>query len=320
MNAMIKLRDDIVFEDPDSRIREYCAIEIYRGYDDRHNIDDIVSPRDIESANNLYAMIDRYDNTESRRLLSHSNGIRETLAEVPNKDIFAMSPKEWTSAREKIKALLAEFLSVKGIGPAKATKILHLKRPNLFPVLDSFVIKFLLNINISELEKTRQLEIGLNALESAREIMVRQEDAFKELVNRTRDLSIRLTAVRIFDILCWTAEKWDVRGSLNGPYGTAHKSLLHSSKQIEPTKSVSQRAKVRKSTEDRFVVFEDLDKATGPKVHVTSCAYYQRWLKNQTKTTTWHGPFASEEKAWNKCRNIALIHGLSPSKHNCITR
>jgi hypothetical protein len=317
---MIRLRDDIVFEDPDSRIREYCAIEIYRGYDDRHNIDDIVSPRDIESANNLYAMINRYDNTESRRLLSHSNRIRETLAEVPNKDIFAMSLKEWTAAREKIKASLGEFLSVKGIGLAKATKILHLKRPNLFPVLDSFVIKFLLNINISELEKNRQLETGLNALESTREIMLRQEDAFKELVNRTRDLPIRLTAVRIFDILCWTTEKWDVRGSLNGPYGTPHKSLLHPSKQIEPTKSVSPRAKVRKSKENQFVVFEDLERATGPKVHVVSCAYYQRWLKNQTKTTTWHGPFTPEEKAWNKCRNIALTQGLSPSKHNCITR
>jgi len=225
---MIRLRDDIVFENPDSRIREYCAIEIYRGYDDRHNIDDIVSSRGIESANNLYAMIDRYDNTESRRLLSQSNRIRETLAEVPNKDIFALPPREWTAAREKIKALLAEFLSVKGIGLAKATKILHLKRPNLFPVLDSFVIKFLLNIDISELEKNRQLETGLNALESTREIMLRQEDAFKELANRTRDLPIKLTAVRIFDILCWTTEKWDVRESLHGPYGTPHKSLLHS--------------------------------------------------------------------------------------------
>jgi hypothetical protein len=226
---MIRLRDDVVFEDPDSRIREYCTIEIYRGYDDRHNIDDIVSPRDIESANNLYAMIDRYDNTESRRLLSHSNRISETLAEVPNKDIFAMSLKEWTAAREKIKASLGEFLSVKGIGLAKATKTLHLKRPKLFPVLDSFVIKFLLNIDISELEKNRQLETGLNALESTREIMLRQEDAFKELVNRTRDLPIRLTAVRIFDILCWTTEKWDLRRRLKAPYGTAHKSLLRSS-------------------------------------------------------------------------------------------
>ena len=149
--------------------------------------------------------------------------------------------------------------------------------------------------------------------------MIRQEDAFKGLVNRTRDLPIRLTAVRIFDILCWTTEKWDLRRSLNAPYGTPHKSLLHSLKQIEPTKSVSQRTKVRKSTEGRFVVFEDLDRATGPKVHVVSCAYYQRWLKRKTETTTWHGPFTSEEEAWSKCMSIASRQGLSPSKHSCIT-
>jgi hypothetical protein len=59
--------------------------------------------------------------------------------------------------------LLAELLSVSGIGLAKATKILHLKRPNLFPVLDSFVLKFLLNTDISDVEKRRQLDIGLKA-------------------------------------------------------------------------------------------------------------------------------------------------------------
>jgi len=317
---MIRLRDDIAFEDPESRIREYCAIEIYRGYDDRHSVDDIVSARDIESANNLYAMIDRYDSTESRRLLSHSDKIRETLAGVPNKDIFAMSLNEWAAVREKIKALLAELLSIKGIGLAKATKILHLKRPNLFPVLDSFVIKFLLSIDISDLEKTRQLEIGLGALESAREIMIRQEGAFTGLVDRTRDLPIRLTAVRIFDILCWTTEKWDLRRSLIAPYGTPHKSLLHSLRHMETTESVSPKVKVKEGTGDRFVVFEDLERATGPKVHAVTCVYYQRWLRHRTKTTVWYGPFASEEKAWNECRNIALRQGLSPSKHNCVTR
>jgi hypothetical protein len=65
---MIKLRDDVVFEDPQSRIREYCAIEIYHDYDDKHTINNDITQRDIDSANRLYAMIDRYDNEESKRL------------------------------------------------------------------------------------------------------------------------------------------------------------------------------------------------------------------------------------------------------------
>lgn len=66
-----------------------------------------------------------------------------------------------------------------------------------------------------------------------------------------------------------------------------------------------------------FVVFEDLDRATGPKVHSTDCFYYQRWLQNPTTTTTWHGPYESEEEAWKVCELIARRMGLKPSKHDC---
>jgi len=68
--VMIKLRKDTVFEDPQERICEYCSIEIYHGYDDKHSINNVLTKEDIDAANNLYAMIDRYDNTESARLLS----------------------------------------------------------------------------------------------------------------------------------------------------------------------------------------------------------------------------------------------------------
>lgn len=316
---MIRLRDDIAFEDPESRIREYCEIEEYQGYDDRHNINNLISQEDIDAANNLYAMIDRYDKTESRRLLSRSERIRETLSKVPNKNIDDLSQKEWIAVKNDVHALLKEFLLVRGIGLAKATKILHLKSPNLFPILDRLVIKLLLDIDISTVEKDLQLKIGLQALERTREIMTDQEAAFTELANQTQDLPISLTPIRLFDILCWTAQKWDIEGNLTAPYGTPHKSLLHSLRQVETTESVSSTVKVEQGTRDRFVVFEDLERATGPKVHAVTCVYYQRWLRRRTKTTAWYGPFASKEKAWNKCRNIALRHDLSPSKHNCVT-
>jgi hypothetical protein len=76
---MIKIRDDIVIQDPQTRIREYCEIEIYHGYDDKHAINNSVSKEDIDAANNLYAMIDRYDQTESTRLLKRSEPISALL-------------------------------------------------------------------------------------------------------------------------------------------------------------------------------------------------------------------------------------------------
>jgi hypothetical protein len=67
-----------------------------------------------------------------------------------------------------------------------------------------------------------------------------------------------------------------------------------------------------------FVVFQDYDKATGPKVHREECRYYQRWLKNPTTTTTtWSRPYESEQKAMDECRRIARRTGMSPSRASC---
>ena len=53
---MIRLRRDVIFDNPECRIREYCDIEIYHGYDNRHNVTDAISIQDIKVANKLYAM------------------------------------------------------------------------------------------------------------------------------------------------------------------------------------------------------------------------------------------------------------------------
>ena len=92
---MIKLREDIVFVDPESRIREYCEIEIYKGYDDQHSVNDRITEKDIDAANKLYAMIDRYDGEESRRLLSHAGTIQACLSSIPNVDLHDISDEEW---------------------------------------------------------------------------------------------------------------------------------------------------------------------------------------------------------------------------------
>jgi len=223
---MIKLRDDVVFEDPQSRIREYCAVEIYYDYDDKHNINHDITQRDIDSANRLDAMIDRYDNEESKRLLRRSKRLSKLLTSIPNTDLHAISSENWSKLRIDIKKLLAEFLSIKGFDLAKTTNILHLKRPNLFPVLDSFVIKFLFDINLSYLSKPRQLYLGLQALERTRKIIIEQKDEFEKLTKQISDLPIPLTPARIFYILCWTAEKWDIRKNKKAPYGKASQSLV----------------------------------------------------------------------------------------------
>lgn len=68
----------------------------------------------------------------------------------------------------------------------------------------------------------------------------------------------------------------------------------------------------------QYVVFEDFDSATNPKLHSTDCGYYKNWLVKPTETTTWHGPYKSKKKAWELCKEIALRTGFEPSEHDCV--
>jgi len=130
---MIKLRSDVIFEDPFSRIEEYTQIEVYAGYDDMHNINNEISQRDIDAANELYAMINRYDKYESERLLKRSSALSNLLSAIPDTSLPAISDKEWLQLQNRIRRLLAEFLSIKGIGLAKTTKITAFEETQSFP-------------------------------------------------------------------------------------------------------------------------------------------------------------------------------------------
>jgi len=67
-----------------------------------------------------------------------------------------------------------------------------------------------------------------------------------------------------------------------------------------------------------YVVFEDLARATGPKVHHITCVYYGKWLENPTTTTKWHGPYETEKEAWEVCRILSSKSKFEPSCHQCV--
>ena len=59
-------------------------------------------------------------------------------------------------------------------------------------------------------------------------------------------------------------------------------------------------------------------RATGPKVHHITCAYYRKWLENPTTTTKWHGPYETEEEAWEVCKALSSKSKFEPSYHQCV--
>lgn len=225
----IRLSNGVVFHRPEERIREYCNIEVYRdigyrgGYDDHHNITDVVTEDDLEAANNLYAHL----SSEDRRRIRGNPDIDSKLAAVRDAELGEASDEEWENLKAVVRPLLAEFLSIPNVKLAKTMKVLHLKRPHLFPILDSFVVRFLTGNDLEEnrFSEEELLQIGIKSLETARADIVANRAAFHELETRLSDLPSPLTVVRIYDILCWTQEKWVNRGDTSAPFGTASLSL-----------------------------------------------------------------------------------------------
>jgi len=228
------LANDIEFHRTEERIREYCDVEVYRdrnykgGYDDRHNPTDLITKEDLEAANNLYARMSVLD---FRRILGNAE-IPGLMSAVRDVELASVTDEEWNSVKTAVRPLLSAFLAIQNVKLAKTMKILHLKRPHLFPILDSFVVKFLTG---NDMEKNRfsdeeLLEIGLDSLEKARKDIIKNMAAFEALQSRLSNLPTPLTVVRMYDILCWTQEKWVNRGDTSAPYGVASRSLNQSAR------------------------------------------------------------------------------------------
>jgi len=216
------------FHSPEERIREYCEIEVYRdvgyrgGYDDHLNVTDTVTAEDLEAANSLRADMTVLDR---KRILGKAT-IPARLAAVKDCELGEIPAQEWEGVKATIEPLLAEFLSIRNIDLAKTTKVLHLKRPHLFPILDPCLVKFLTK---NEMENRfvvdETLKIAMDCLEIARDDIIRNSATFAELQKQLADLPTPLTAVRVYDILCWTQERWVNRGITTAPRGTASRSL-----------------------------------------------------------------------------------------------
>jgi hypothetical protein len=236
----IVLTNGVEFHRAEERIREYCDIEVYRdrnykgGYDDRHSVTDSIMKEDLEAANNLGALMSPLN----FRMILGNPAIPRLLAAIKDLELGSLTDDGWEDVKARIRPLLSAFISIHNVSLAKTMKILHLKRPRLFLILDSYVVKFLTGNDMEKnwFSEEELLRIGLDSLEIARKDIVRNRAAFDELQIRLSDLPTPLTVVRMYDILCWTQEKWVNRADTNAPYGVARKSLDQSATTAEPAK------------------------------------------------------------------------------------
>ncbi len=220
---MIILAGRYEIVNPEERVRDYCRVEIYRGYDDQHSVDNTITENDVRAANRLFARI----KPDVAKELINSNRLRDALVNVRNIPLGEMSPEEWEIERKSVASLLECACSIKGVRLAVATKIFYLKRPKLFPILDSFVVKFLLGVELDKIHKSEHPRIGLEAMEVIQNDLLKYRLEFQSLREKLNDLPIPLEDVRIYDILAWSTEKWDVRGNVNTPFRKAVRFLTN---------------------------------------------------------------------------------------------
>lgn len=218
--SSILLARRFLIPNPEERIREYLRVEMCSGYDDKHSVNNIIYQEDIRAANQLFA---RIGNKTAERLLTSSE-LQRDLSQITNKELGELSSNDWPIVKNQIYALLKTACSINGVGLAVATKIFHLKRPKLIPILDSLVIRLLMSKDISNTNKLDLPKIGIDAMEIVREDLIKYQEEFKNLNNKF-STPTPLEQIRIYDILAWSTEKWDNQGNTAAPYGKVTTSL-----------------------------------------------------------------------------------------------
>ena len=124
----------------------------------------------------------------------------------PNWDLYAMAEKEWLQD-DVHKHLGAAFKAVIGPyrRPAVATKVLHIKRPRLIPVCDSYVAR---TMGVELWDSAGLLGLVTHLREQGQVNL----DGLLEIQARLREIGIDRTLVRILDALLW------MRGNKRGEY------------------------------------------------------------------------------------------------------
>jgi hypothetical protein len=129
--------------------------------------------------------------------------IEDSLKKIPSEiDLVDLENSQPIPGLSAVVAAIECMCGVKGVGVAKATKILHKKRPNLIPVLDSRVGKY-----YAARLRNPKFEIEVNDLPDLIESFRRDLGAVKAQIRQLKRqldvLGVNLTHTRILDHLIW---------------------------------------------------------------------------------------------------------------------
>jgi hypothetical protein len=208
----LRLRNGVVIADPLTDALSFIRSDgTYQGYDAVASDPWDLSEVDLHLANRMIARMGR---AEWAAVLSRRDQVRAALEPVPVSASLAEPADKvpWDSLRR----LYASLDDLPGIGLARATKILHKKRPALVPILDEVVVRYLRSVSRllgPRLTRTGRMDrdlvvsvAGSQALELTRAYHDELQGVLRVLSCVQAELGRRgygLTECRLLDIYLW---------------------------------------------------------------------------------------------------------------------
>jgi hypothetical protein len=140
---------------------------------------------------------------EHARWLPIIEGQQRWLSRIPTDlDILEADDETWATANgdrlvnEAIDRCIRPYIAL-----ARATKVLHLKRPRIFPVLDELVLQ-MMGVAVPARADART-DAAQRAVAAIRREGRRNLRALRRIQKTTATRELRLSLVRIFDIALW---------------------------------------------------------------------------------------------------------------------
>lgn len=191
-------------EDPSS------AYDVTRnGYDAwiQHNRDNVpwrnaIVPRDIQVINGS----NMHMRSPMKAWQAFATGAALPWLTVIDNDwsLSELDGSAWQEARDRLLAAVRELLQSKGIAIAGATKILHMKRPCLVPILDSYVGQ-VLGTPKPESHKSRQVDWAAAMFDLLRSQLRDNAAVIASVTRYLAEQGLVRFPVRVLDALLWSA-------------------------------------------------------------------------------------------------------------------
>lgn len=200
---VLSLPSGLQIRHPDKRLESFCTEE-YEFYDGIASSDpNAIEPIDILSIFSMNANIEKNQYLRGptvadkiRNLCRDMNRCcAQGLALIPqNADMLFFDPQF-----SSFELLIRRATSIRGVGNAVATKILHRKRRNFIPMLDSVIIR-----HYADPMEKDEIRKAMTSMWRFRDDLRQAQHVIASIQTRMHVLGFVLEPVRILEILIWT--------------------------------------------------------------------------------------------------------------------